>query len=58
MNEIKKLEGEIAILREKLNEELKKENGNHVPSEKILKISRELDKLVLKYQTFLLENKE
>ena len=58
MNEIEKLEQEIAILREKLNSQVIKENNNHIPSEELLKISRELDKLILRYQTFLMENKK
>lgn len=58
MNEIEKLEQEIAILREKLNSKIIKEDDNHIPSQELLKISRELDKLILKYQTFLIENKK
>ena len=53
MNEIEKLEAEIAILREKLNAEIMKDQENRIPSNEVLKISRKLDKLILKYQTFL-----
>ena len=53
MNEIEKLEAEIAILREKLNVEIMKDQENRIPSNEVLKISRKLDKLILKYQTFL-----
>jgi len=58
MNEIEKLEKEIAILRERLNLEIMKEKENHVPSDDLLKISRKLDKLILRYQTFLMEKKK
>ena len=51
------LEVEIAKLREQLNFEILHENENHVPSKNMLKISRKLDELILRYQTFL-EKKE
>ena len=58
MNRIEKLEAEIAILREKLNSEIMKEQENRVPSKEVLRISRKLDKLILRYQTFLMEKKK
>jgi len=58
MNEIEKLEKEIAILRKRLNSAIDKENGNHVPSDELLKISQELDVLIVRYQTFLMDGKK
>jgi len=58
MNEIEKLEKEIAILRKRLNSAIEKENGNHVPSDELLKISQELDVLIVRYQTFLMDGKK
>jgi len=57
MDKIVELEKEIAILREKLNAEILKDQDSHVPSNEVLRISRKLDKLILKYQTFLMDNK-
>ena len=57
MDTLEYLEAEIAKLREQLNSEILHENENHVPSKNMLKISRKLDELILRYQTFL-EKKE
>jgi len=51
-----KLEEELETVRAKLNAEIAKSNGTENTSEKVLKISQELDKLILEYQKIL--NKE
>lgn len=58
MNKIEKLETEIEILREKLNTEIMKQQENRIPTKEVLKTSRKLDKLILRYQTFLMEKKK
>ena len=50
------IEAQLEVLRVKLNEEIEKTNGLENTSERILKISHEVDALVLEYQKLL--NKE
>ena len=50
------VEEQLEAVRARLNEEVAKTNGTENTSENILKISRELDKLIFEYQKML--NKE
>ena len=56
MENLAKLEEELEAARKRLNEEVAKSNGTENTSENVLKLSRELDELILKYQKML--NKE
>ena len=51
-----KIAEQLEVLRAKLNEEITKNNGLDNNADKILKISQELDSLILEYQKNL--NKE
>lgn len=53
MNNLAEIEEQLELLRTKLNDEITKTNGEQNTSEKILKISQELDALVLQYQRLL-----
>ena len=56
MENLAKIAEQLEVLRAKLNEEITKNNGLDNNADKILKISQELDSLILEYQKNL--NKE
>lgn len=47
------IEEQLEVARARLNEEVAKSNGTENTSENVLKLSRELDELILKYQKIL-----
>ena len=53
MENLAEIEEQLEAVRARLNEELAKSNGTENTSEKVLKISQELDKLILEYQKML-----
>lgn len=56
MENLAEIEVQLEAARERLNKEIEKSNGTENTSENVLKLSRELDVLILKYQKML--NKE
>ncbi|MBE5812752.1 MAG: aspartyl-phosphate phosphatase Spo0E family protein [Clostridiales bacterium] len=48
-----KIEEQLEAARTRLNKEIEKSNGTENTSENVLKLSRELDELILKYQKML-----
>jgi len=50
---VAELKEQLEVLRKKINEEITMTNGIENTSEKILKLSQELDLLVLEYQKIL-----
>ena len=53
MENLAEIEEELEAVRARLNKEVAKSNGTENTSEHVLKISRELDELILKYQKIL-----
>ena len=56
MENLAEIEEQLEAVRARLNAEIAKSNGTENTSENVLKISQELDILILKYQKML--NKE
>lgn len=53
MENLAKIEEQLEAARTRLNKEIEKSNGTENTSENVLKLSRELDELILKYQKML-----
>ena len=51
MRELKVIEAEIEELRKELNQEIKNQLSSHVPSERILDLSKRMDELLNEYHS-------
>lgn len=51
MRDLKVIEAEIEELRKELNQEIKNQLSSHVPSERILDLSKRMDELLNEYHS-------
>lgn len=51
MKELKVIEEEIEELRKELNQEVKKQLSNHVPTNRLLELSKRMDELLNEYHS-------